>query len=649
MDLVPFNKNVCQKRIVYISDLHFDFIKDTKQEHGYRFSSESSGKIQSDFIAYIKENHANDILCLSGDFYNDYSKTVNFAKEMEANQIFGFFVLGNHDYWNNGTLNHEEIVDLFSKETAGHFNFRFLATGKKYYVDDLCFIGDTGWTSFKRTINRFSDTEQIYEIKSFKQFMQLPDAKNVRSFDPKKILQFHNAWIDFANSVLMQEQKVFILTHYPMIDLTKEDIDCWWSSTTQLLDTENQWRIFGHTHDKKRNSNYNITRQRGYINQDPKQTISEMQEDAEEELFNRKVRQDKNRQKWKSDKISRMEKKLKELENRQIFVLNRNKERPLTEIGKEIEKRIRNDINRVRRELNKLNNDDTTIPIRTIEIREEEIQKEIRRVANQYNPDDFGVLHKASDRRELSMPFQNVMTKHYTSAMVIDPDENSKLSRSVKCSGYRRPAANKINFAYLAYNKVEYLKKVRSEIQLWANTGNIRIGYYYFLNMKQETIEALNASTDYLENNDLWQNVRAFITAAVLTGYAWNGEILYIEGMRPINDYDVARFLLQFLTMQMYDIKFEEIRTIERSKKDKIAFGNIDLWLPTVNGKQLTIEQVMTTFRPTPLIEHINPNRIYKVACQSCGYEFERYREDTMIGCAIKNCIHCGEKDSSAT
>ena len=40
MDLVLQNQKVCNKRIIYISDLHFDFVIDTTKENGHRHSLE---------------------------------------------------------------------------------------------------------------------------------------------------------------------------------------------------------------------------------------------------------------------------------------------------------------------------------------------------------------------------------------------------------------------------------------------------------------------------------------------------------------------------------------------------------------------------------------------------------------------------------
>ena len=570
---------VCQKRIVYISDLHFDFVKDTSKESGHRYAPKLAKQCQADFIDYVKKNYSEDILCLAGDFYNNVHKTLKFIKELEKNKIFGFFVLGNHDYWNNGTLSHKDIISMFEKETAEHAWYRFLSTSKKYYIDDLCFIGDTGWTSFRRS----EPNRQV----PLKQFMLLPDAKNVRDFDPKKIKNLHNKWIEFANEVLISEQKVIIITHFPMIDLTEYDMDCWWSSQTQLLNSENQWRIFGHTHKRIYGSNFNLTCQRGYNNKIVQANNSQLYHEIRTKML-----------KSQHDFSERM---------MRDFISSGQKDRA----------------------------DKLILSSLKYEPKEQEIQRRIDHFTNQYLPKDFDILYKASDSRELSAPFQNIMANYYTSTLVEEPNENSKLSRSVKQSGYRRSAANKINFAYLAYDKTSYLKRVREEIDSVVGLNKVRIGYYYKTDfVKKETIDALKSAADYLENNDMVTDVRAFITAAILTGYAWNRSIFWMDGMRPINDYDIARFFLQFMTMQKYNISFDKIYTVERSKKDKIAFGNIELWIPMVNGMQLTVEQVMIALSPTPLIEHVNPNGIkYKVVCQSCGCIWERNNKNKILRC----------------
>ena len=50
-----------------------------------------------------------------------------------------------------------EIRQFFKEKTNNFSYFRFLCTGKSYRVGELCFIGDTGWTSFKRDGKKVSE------------------------------------------------------------------------------------------------------------------------------------------------------------------------------------------------------------------------------------------------------------------------------------------------------------------------------------------------------------------------------------------------------------------------------------------------------------------------------------------------------------
>lgn len=131
-----------------------------------------------------------------------------------------------------------------------------LITGKKYYVDDVCVIGDTGWTSFRRKNHGVL----------LKQFRNLPDSEKVRDFDPKKIRQSHENWVTYANEILLFEKKVLIMTHFPMVDFTNEAWDCWWSSQTKLTNRDNYWAIFGHKHNASLREYNHISSQRGYRN-----------------------------------------------------------------------------------------------------------------------------------------------------------------------------------------------------------------------------------------------------------------------------------------------------------------------------------------------------------------------------------------------
>lgn len=204
--------------IVFISDLHFDF---TNNE----YHPESAERMKEEFLAFVKEQCRNCLLCLAGDYFNDYRKTLAFIQEMESHRIRGFCVLGNHDYWNQGQKGYQELIALFETETRGNQYFRLLIMGRKYYFEDVCVIGDTGWTSFRRRAGG--------DI-SFDRFMELPEADEVKGFYPGQLKAFHRDWVEFANAAVSSEEKVLIITHFPMFDFTREDADCWWSSLTDL-------------------------------------------------------------------------------------------------------------------------------------------------------------------------------------------------------------------------------------------------------------------------------------------------------------------------------------------------------------------------------------------------------------------------------
>lgn len=480
-DLIISNNNVpiesTENPIVFISDLHFDYTK-------RKFKAKAASQMNSDFISFIKELYADSILCLAGDFFDSYKKSLSFVKELEEKQIVGFFVLGNHDYWNNGTKSLMDIINLFSDETQDNQYFKFLVTGRKYYFNDICVIGDTGWTSFRR------GKRQV----TLKQFMGLPDAKKVKDFSPKKIIALHDEWVSFANDVLNNEEKVLIVTHFPMVDFTKEDKDCWWSSTT-VLKGDNSWRIFGHTHRSEQQYN-NVSLQRGYNNND----------------------------------------------------------------GEDL----------------------------------------IRKGIKQYYPHHFGKLEKSVDQHSIiaSSNFESI-SKFHSPIVVSNAKNELGIVSTVKRRGYRRCAANKHNFAVLANSPEAYLESVKE-----ITNGNLRdtyIGYFFSGRISRQVVEAIYHSIAIIESGD-FSDVRAFITAAVITGYVFNRMPSLIEGMRPLDDYDVVRFWLMLLTIKHYGIDMESINNVRSDKKNLIKFCNVDMYLPAVNDLSLTAVEVQMLMQKKPLL-----------------------------------------------
>ena len=469
-ELITFEEQMpCDRNIVFISDLHFDFIDG-------KYNDDKAPDREKSFIKMVSSNHKGDIICLAGDFYNDFRKVLEFVKKLEEKEINGFFVLGNHDFWNNGTFGHEELIRMFDEETNGHIHFRFLKTGKKYYIGDLCFIGDTGWTSFKGE-NGYADIDNA--------FFNLPDVKAVMGFNPKEIQRFHRDWIKFANGVLRSEKRVIVMTHFPMINFAQEERDLWWSSETELVDSDNSWRIFGHTHHRMGfgKSDNNISSQRGY-GYSEKRKISES---------------------------------------------------------------------------------------------------------------DLGYLVKLASSQELATSDYEAIAKFYTPKVVKDPVKERALVCDVEKRGYRRAAANKHNLAALASDPKKYLKRVKETLRSYER--NEYIGYALSKVLSPSVMSSVSASIALLESG-YTGNIRAFMTAAIITGYVWNQMPGLISEMRPLDDYDVMRFYMLLTAMKEHDINMESIKTIRAYKKDRLQFNNMNIPLPAVNGKVLSREVIVNALRP---------------------------------------------------
>ena len=464
--------------IVFISDLHFDYTK-------RKYKPSDADERQEEFIDYVKEHYTHCILCLAGDFFDSYQETLSFLNKLEENKIVGFFVLGNHDYWNDGTKSHDDIIRIFDNETQNNNYFHLLITGKKYYVDDVCVIGDTGWTSFRRKIKAVS----------LKQFRNLPDALKVRDFDPKEIRKSHDNWVKYANKILSLEKKVLIITHFPMIDFTKKEQDCWWSSQTKLAKLDNYWAIFGHKHNASLRKNNHLSSQHGYKNFSSKQ---------------------------------------------------------LKQMG-----------------------------------------------IKQYSPQSFGVLEKVNNSRDLIISNKEALFAFYSPLFVSSATTDVSLISDIKKRGFKRCAANKVNFSALATSPEEYIERVKHIIKGYLR--NTYIDYTYLGYLSKRVVEAVFSAISILEKGD-FTNAREFITAAVVTGYIYNLMPELIEHMRPVDDYDVMRFYLMFLTMKEYTIGIDSISSIQKHSKNYINFGNVDIYLPSVNECSLSLEAAIIQLKQTPLL-----------------------------------------------
>ena len=166
-------------------------------------------------------------------------------------------------------------------------------------------------------------------------------------------------------------------------------------------------------------------------------------------------------------------------------------------------------------------------------------------------------------------------------------------------TGFKRCAANSINFSALATSPEEYIEKVRYIFAGYLK--NTYIDYTYLGYLSKWIIDAILSAISILEKGN-FMNAREFITAAVVTGYVYNGMPEGIAQMRPIDDYDVMRFYLMFLTMKKHNIGMDSISSVRKHSIDYIKFGNVDIYLPSVNECSLSIEGAMIQLKQTPLL-----------------------------------------------
>lgn len=464
------NKTLIES-IHYISDLHFDFYEG-------KYEPSKSKLITDDFLSVLKKNFSNKLILIAGDLFNDYTKTLAMIKTLNNNKVTGFLVLGNHDYWNNAKFTYDEIIVLFKKETMKNKYFRLLCTGRQYKIGDITFIGDTGWTSFNNGKKYFDfDKKKIL----------LPEHKMIKEFKFSNIKKLHNDWIEYANTMISTQDKLIIVTHFPMINLGMNQKDLWWSSKTDILETNNYWNVYGHTHNNNIYFRNHITKQIGYYN---------------------------------------MVKGLYNIRNADVEYY--------------------------------------------------------------YSKYDFGVLNRLSQSTDIVNIKSYIMDKYYNSNILNIDNKNEIIE--VEKRGFKRCAANKRNISALSKSPIKYIQRVRKLYEGFKE--NMFIGYVNNDKYDEGLLKSIEDSINILETGNI-SNVKEYMTAAVITGYVWNGMPYLISSMRTLDDYDILRFYLMFLTIQEYKISHNEIESVVRHKKHFITYGNVNIYIPLVNKKFIEVGKLL--------------------------------------------------------
>jgi hypothetical protein len=215
----------------------------------------------------------------------------------------------------------------------------------------------------------------------------------------------------------------------------------------------------------------------------------------------------------------------------------------------------------------------------------------------QYDMNDFGILEKMTatyppvltDNFDMSVSF-NVISKFYTTDIVIDSSKELATVKKIKERGYKRGSANKKIFALLVSNRQVYIEDVKKVIE------SIKINKYIGYRLDRTVSEYIEHSIAILENGD-FSDIRAFLTAVIITGYVYNRMVSAISNMRPLDDYDVLRCWLMLATIQRFNTLSDRIERIQRNADESIVFQNVEIYFPKVNDKSLLVEEVQEMLR----------------------------------------------------
>lgn len=505
---LAIQKETKQKDIWYISDLHFDVLDldDVLEEGKYNSKLQKARLREKNFLDFVSKLKKEKVFILAGDFWENFNYTIDFFKKLEQLEIESYFVLGNHDYWNDGKYTYEEIEQKVIQKTKNNMFAHFLCTRTIFHYGGFAIIGDTGFTNFEYNTDEIRDakTGQLIKHKHTairEDFFhndldkEVPDISMVKSWNINNIRKRHKDWIDFANSIIETNTHTIVVTHFPMSFNPPEPIDIpesekafstWWNCETNLKISDKNWYIFGHTHKPWEYHNGTVlAQQSGYKR---KSTFSEINDD------------------W------------------------------------------------------------------------------------------FGKLHFYLDGSELSSPTYT-LAKFQNFSVVKDPQKEASLIKEIQRNGYRRAgnSENKRVISEYINTPSMYIKNVRRNIKKESKIVN---GYLdnkaYLIN---QNIKAVEDSLEILEKGYEQSNLFDFFTALIVTGYAYSNMISFLDYMRPVNSYDVARYAMLFVTLEYYSGKVDlnNIESVRRSNKKNsyVTIGNVPLWLPSVNGYELSLENYL--------------------------------------------------------
>ena len=213
-------------KLIYLSDLHLEFITDNKLDT---------------FISQISLG-VDEVCVLAGDIGNPYEPNYDkFMTFINVNFKKSFVIAGNHEYYNKKNTIHETklfMIDYFKKFE----NISFLDNSFEYY-ENHCFIGTTLWSEI---------TNPIYTIN---------DIRYIPNFNYIQYNTLHKTSVEFLENAIQSNENCIVITHHvpsnSLIDIKYKTpkmlpynqwFYCNMDNIIEINSTKIKCWIYGHTH-----------------------------------------------------------------------------------------------------------------------------------------------------------------------------------------------------------------------------------------------------------------------------------------------------------------------------------------------------------------------------------------------------------------
>lgn len=278
---LPGNVKKRLNKLAELGDLEGQkaYLREVDNNPHYHYSKAQIELNVKSVVSVLDENKTDNIFILAGDFFDDLFKTLDFISLLEKLKVVSFVVLGNHDYWTyfNNKMTLKQSIEIASTETESNHYCRLLLTGRRYLVNGLTFIGDTGFTnlhysSFWVDSDGNDHFDKVTTTKELQESTQ--DAFQIKGLNAEVVQKLNTKWSNFAKKEIKKQSKkdpLFIVTHWPMDQKAGKKGSSWWQTdagfpkdaTVNSQVGEKYWLISGHTHKDIHEAN-SIATQAGY-------------------------------------------------------------------------------------------------------------------------------------------------------------------------------------------------------------------------------------------------------------------------------------------------------------------------------------------------------------------------------------------------